>query len=71
MVKGAEGAIEDANRKQVAQMLNGATGFQLYLDQAFPPAVGQEVNDSVAGLMGGQTSPQQVTQSITEAAKGA
>ncbi|GGV39322.1 ABC transporter substrate-binding protein [Actinomadura cremea] len=71
VVKGAESAIEDANRKQVARMLNGATGFQLYLDQAFPPAVGQEVNDSVAGLMGGRTDPQQVARSITEAAKSA
>lgn len=71
VVKGAESAIEDANRKQVAGMLNGATGFQLYLDQAFPPAVGQEVNDGVAGLMGGQATPQEIAQSITEAAKKA
>ncbi|OLT10482.1 ABC transporter substrate-binding protein [Actinomadura sp. CNU-125] len=71
VVKGAESSIEDANRKIVAEKLNGTTGFQLYLDQAFPPAVGEEVNDSVAGLMGGKKNPQQVAQSITEAAKNA
>ncbi|MBE1537154.1 extracellular solute-binding protein [Actinomadura algeriensis] len=71
VVKGAESALEDPNRKIVAERLNGATGFQLYLDQAFPPAVGQEVNDGVAGLMGGQKAPQEVARSITEAAKGA
>lgn len=68
VVKGAESALTDANRKQVAQALSGSTGFQLYLDQAFPPAVGQEVNDSVAALIGGKKSAREVAQSVTEAA---
>ncbi len=55
----------------VADSLVKATGFQLFLDQAYPPAVGQEVNDSVADLIAGKKTPQQVTASITEAAKGA
>ncbi|MFD9074285.1 ABC transporter substrate-binding protein, partial [Streptomyces lasiicapitis] len=41
----------------------------LYLDQALPPAVGQEVNDSVAALIAGSKSPEQVTRSITQVAK--
>lgn len=69
VVKGAESALTDANRKQVAQALNNSTGFQLYLDQAFPPAVGQEVNDSVAALMGSKKSAQEVAQSVTKVAK--
>ncbi|WP_330328849.1 extracellular solute-binding protein [Streptomyces sp. NBC_00536] len=71
VVKGAEGQLTDANRKVVADSLVKATGFQLYLDQAYPPAVGQEVNDSVADLIAGKKTPEQVTKSITEAAKGA
>ena len=44
----------------VADSLANATGFQLYLDQAYPPAVGQEVNDSVAELIAGAKTPEQV-----------
>ncbi|XRQ14580.1 extracellular solute-binding protein [Actinomadura welshii] len=69
VVKGAESALDDANRKMVAEALNNSTGFQLYLDQAFPPAVGQEVNDSVASLIAGKKTPQAVTESVTKVAK--
>ncbi|MFF0558481.1 extracellular solute-binding protein [Streptomyces sp. NPDC004266] len=71
VVKGAEKQLTDANKKVVAESLVEATGFQLFLDQAYPPAVGQEVNDSVADLMAGKKTPEQVTASITEAAKSA
>ncbi len=69
VVKGAESALDDPNRKMVAEALNNAGGFQLYLDQAFPPAVGQEVNDSVASLIAGKKSAQQVTESVTKVAQ--
>ncbi|MER6183347.1 extracellular solute-binding protein [Streptomyces sp. NPDC001652] len=69
VVPGAESAITDPNIKAVQTQLNAATGFQLYLDQAYAPAVGQEVNDSVAALIAGSKSPEQVAQSITKAAK--
>ncbi|MFJ9810536.1 extracellular solute-binding protein [Streptomyces sp. NPDC101158] len=71
VVKGAESQLTDADRKVVAASLVKATGFQLYLDQAYPPAVGQEVNDSVADLIAGKKTPEQVATSITEAAKSA
>ncbi|MFI6416603.1 extracellular solute-binding protein [Streptomyces sp. NPDC050842] len=71
VVKGAESQLTDANKKVVAESLVKATGFQLFLDQAYPPAVGQEVNDSVADLIAGKKTPEQVTASITEAAKSA
>ncbi|MEU7857517.1 extracellular solute-binding protein [Nonomuraea sp. NPDC049141] len=69
VLKGEESAVKDANLKVVAESLASATGFQLFLDQAYPPAVGQEVNDSVAQLIGGTKSPQQVVDAITEVAK--
>jgi len=67
--KAAADAIKDANLATVASTLASATGFQLYLDQAFPPAVGQQVNDSVAALIAGQSTPEKVAQSITQVAK--
>ncbi|MFI6558632.1 extracellular solute-binding protein [Streptomyces sp. NPDC050534] len=71
VVPGAEKGLSDPNTKAVQAQLKGATGFQLYLDQAYDPAVGQEVNDSVAALIAGSKSPEQVTQSITKTAKEA
>ena len=66
---GRREALTDPNLKVVQAQLKAATGFQLYLDQAYAPAVGQEVNDSVAALIAGSKSPEQVTESITEVAK--
>ncbi|SEC00510.1 extracellular solute-binding protein [Streptomyces sp. PAN_FS17] len=69
VVPAAESAITDPNIKAVQAQLKAATGFQLYLDQAYAPAVGQEVNDSVGALIAGSKSPQQVAESITKIAK--
>ncbi|WP_336212339.1 extracellular solute-binding protein [Nonomuraea sp. LPB2021202275-12-8] len=69
VLKGEESAVKDANLKVVADSLANATGFQLFLDQAYPPAVGAEVNDSVAELIAGTKTPEQVAADITEVAK--
>ncbi|MEV0148413.1 MULTISPECIES: extracellular solute-binding protein [unclassified Nonomuraea] len=69
VLQGEESAVKDPNLKVVAESLASATGFQLYLDQAYPPAVGAEVNDSVAQLIGGTKTPQQVAEAVTEVAK--
>jgi raffinose/stachyose/melibiose transport system substrate-binding protein len=69
VTKGAESGIKDANLAVVQKTLASATGFQLYLDQAWPPAVGQQVNDSVAELVAGKATPEQVTKAITATAK--
>ena len=68
VIKGAEDAIKDPNQLVVSKALAAASGFQLYLDQAFAPAVGQQVNDSVAELMAGKASPEQVCKAVTDAA---
>ncbi|MFG2968984.1 extracellular solute-binding protein [Streptomyces sp. NPDC048288] len=69
VVPAAESALTDTNLKLVQAQLKAATGFQLYLDQAYAPAVGQQVNDSVAGLIAGSKSPEDVVQAITKTAK--
>ncbi|MEU5550270.1 MULTISPECIES: extracellular solute-binding protein [unclassified Micromonospora] len=65
----AVGRIKDPNNQVVAAHLAVATGFQLYLDQAYPPAVGQQVNNSVAELMIGRKRPDQILKDITAVAK--
>jgi raffinose/stachyose/melibiose transport system substrate-binding protein len=69
VARGAEDAIEDPNLKLVHEALKNATGFQLFLDQAFPPAIGQQVNDSVAELVARSATPQAVAQAIAKTAK--
>ncbi|MDT9701130.1 extracellular solute-binding protein [Streptomyces sp. P17] len=69
VVPAAEKAISDPNIKAVQAQLKASTGFQLYLDQAYAPALGQQVNDSVGALIAGSKSPEQVTESITQTAK--
>jgi raffinose/stachyose/melibiose transport system substrate-binding protein len=69
VTKGAEDAITDPNLKVVHATLANASAFQLYLDQAYPPAIGQQVNDSVAELVAGKVSPQAVAQAIAKTAK--
>ena len=62
-------AVTDPNLLLVASQLEKATGFQLYLDQAYPPAWGEQIKDSVAQLLEGQATPDQVAKAITNAAK--
>jgi raffinose/stachyose/melibiose transport system substrate-binding protein len=69
LAAGAEDALVDPNLKAVHAVLAQATGFQLYLDQAYPPAIGQQVNDSVAALVAKSASPQAVAQAIAKTAK--
>ncbi|GIJ28743.1 sugar ABC transporter substrate-binding protein [Micromonospora qiuiae] len=65
----AVGQIKDPNNQVVAAHLAVATGFQLYLDQAFPPAVGGQINDSVAELVAGSKRPDQIVKDITAVAR--
>src|SRR5690606_36974682 len=67
--KGAESAQADRIRKRVADALNMAGSFQLSLEQAIPPAVGQEVEDSVASIIAGKTSAEQIIGSVTKMAE--
>ncbi|MFG1914799.1 extracellular solute-binding protein [Micromonospora sp. NPDC048898] len=68
-VKEAASAITDPNAKTVAETLASYTGFQLYLDQAYAPALGSQINDSVAELIAGNKSPAQIVKDITQVAK--
>jgi raffinose/stachyose/melibiose transport system substrate-binding protein len=71
VVEGAEDAITDPNQRVVADTVAEATGFQLYLDQAYAPSVGQTVNDSVAALIAGEMSAEDVANAVTESAQNA
>jgi raffinose/stachyose/melibiose transport system substrate-binding protein len=67
VVKGTEDAVTDVNAKKVVATVAKSTGFQLYPDQAWPPAVGQALNDATSQLVAGAMSPDAVTKTITDA----
>ena len=43
--------------------------FQLYYDQALPPAMGSVINDSVQALLAGTLTPEEMAQAIEDLAK--
>lgn len=71
ITKGAEDAVTDPRQKKVADAVAAATGFQLYLDQDYPPSVGSTINDTTAQLIAGAMSPEDVAKAVTEAAQTA
>ena len=62
VAKGTESSVTDPNMKAVLDARSKASFVQLYLDQAYAPAVGQAVNDAVQQLFAGKASPEQVVQ---------
>src|SRR3954470_23529856 len=69
VAKGTEGSVKDPNMKAVLDARGQASFVQLYLDQAYAPAVGQAVNDAVQELFAGKASPEEVSKKIADAAK--
>lgn len=68
VVKGAESGLSDPMLQLVQKGAAAAKYFQLYYDQAMPPAVGSVVNDSVQGIFAGTLSPEQAAQAIDDSA---
>ncbi len=69
VTKGTEDSVEDPNMKSVLDARGKASFVQLYLDQAYAPAVGQAVNDAVQELFAGKATPEAVAKQIANAAK--
>jgi raffinose/stachyose/melibiose transport system substrate-binding protein len=69
VTKGTESSVEDPNMKAVLDTRAEASFVQLYLDQAYAPAVGQAVNDAVQQLFAGKATPEEVSKQIADAAK--
>lgn len=68
VVKGGEAGMSDPLLITLQQTLSQAQYFQLYYDQALPPAVGSVVNDSVQGVFAGTLTPEQAAQAIEDSA---
>jgi raffinose/stachyose/melibiose transport system substrate-binding protein len=69
VVKGGEAGISDPLMVQLQKTFAGAKYFQLYYDQALPPAMGSVINDSTQGIFAGTLTPEQAAQAIEDSAK--
>ena len=65
----ATDAVTDPTLQTLLQKRAEATFAQLYLDQATTPALGQAINDAVQSLFAGQSTPEDVSTMITDAAQ--
>jgi len=66
VVKGAAG-VTDPYLLTIQEKTGQAKYFQLYYDQALPPALGSVVNDNVQALIAGQLSPEDAAQAVEDA----
>ncbi|MEJ2758463.1 MAG: extracellular solute-binding protein [Anaerolineales bacterium] len=69
VVKGGEAGMTDPLMITLQQSLAKAQYFQLYYDQALPPAMGSVINDSTQGLFAGTLTPEQAAQMIEDSAQ--
>jgi len=69
VVKGGEVGMTDPLMIKLQKQLALAKYFQLYYDQALPPAMGSVINDSVQALFAGSMTPEQAAQAIEDSAK--
>jgi raffinose/stachyose/melibiose transport system substrate-binding protein len=68
VVKGGEVGLSDPLMIIVQQTFAKAQYFQLYYDQALPPAMGSVINDSVQGIFAGTLTPEQCAQAVEDSA---
>jgi len=68
VVKGGEVGMTDPLMITLQQSLAEAKYFQLYYDQALPPAMGSVINDSVQGIFAGTLTPAEAAQAIEDSA---
>jgi raffinose/stachyose/melibiose transport system substrate-binding protein len=69
VVKGGEAGLSDPLMIQLQKSFAAGKYFQLYYDQALPPAMGSVINDSTQGLFAGKLTPEQAAQAIEDSAK--
>jgi raffinose/stachyose/melibiose transport system substrate-binding protein len=70
VVIGSEDSISDPSLQDILAARADASFVQLYLDQAYDPALGETINDAVEQLYAGQASAEEVAQTIADAAGG-
>ena len=63
----AESAVTDATLKNVLSFRDKSSFVELYFDKALPTAVGTALNNEVANLFAGQSSPAKIVAAVAKA----
>jgi raffinose/stachyose/melibiose transport system substrate-binding protein len=65
---GSETSVADSSLKNVLDFRNNAPFVQLYFDKALPTAVGAALNDEIANMFAGKSSPDKIVKAESDAA---
>lgn len=68
MTPGTEGSVADASLKNVLDFRNSSPYVQLYFDKALPTAVGKALNDEIANVFAGKSTPDKIVKAVSDAA---
>lgn len=66
---GANSAVKDPTLQKVLKASQNSPFVQTYFDQALPTAVGNALNDAIAGFFAGQGSPKDIAGAVKKAAQ--
>lgn len=65
---GSESAVTDQTLKGVLDARGQSSFIQLYFDKALPTAVGTALNDEIANMFAGSSSPDKIVKTVSDAA---
>ncbi len=65
---GTQDSVEDKSLQATLEFRNNAPFVQLYFDKALPTAVGAALNDEIANMFAGKSSPDKIIKAVTDAA---
>ena len=66
---GAEDSVENVHQRAILDTFRELSGVQIYLDQAYRPAVATAINDNVQAIFAGTSTPQEAAEAIAEVAR--
>ena len=66
---GAEDSVENPHQRAILDTFRTLSGVQIYLDQAYAPAVATAINDNVQAIFAKTLTPQQAAEAIAEVAR--
>jgi raffinose/stachyose/melibiose transport system substrate-binding protein len=68
LTPGSETAVSDTSLKSLLDFRNKASFVELYFDKALPTSVGQALNDEIANMFAGKSSPDKIVKAVADAA---
>jgi raffinose/stachyose/melibiose transport system substrate-binding protein len=68
VAEGTDASVADASLKTLLEYRNQAPFVQLYFDKALPTAVGQALNDEIANMFAGKSTPEKIVKAVSDAA---